>query len=437
MDSHSLPVAVIGAGPVGLAAAAHLVAEGETPVIFEAGDGVGASMRAWSHVRVFSPWQYTVDRVARDLLGASGWVMPDPDAYPTGGEIVERYLEPLARLPEIAPHVRLRSRVVAVTRSGADKMKTAGRDDAPFLLQVERDGAVEHVLASAVIDASGTWTTPNPLGASGVPAIGEREASERITYGIPDVLGAQRARYAGKRVLVAGSGHSAFNVLADLMVLAGEAPGTTIVWAFRRPLSSQLFGGGEADQLPERGRLGERVKDMVAGGAIRVFAGFRAARVTRTAGGLIVAGEDVALPEVDEIIVATGFRPDLAMLSELRLGLDPTVEAPAALAPLIDPNVHSCGSVRPHGAEELRHPEANFYMAGMKSYGRAPTFLMLTGYEQVRSIVAALRGDWESARDVQLVLPETGVCSTNLAAATVAASVDPSVQSVSVSVCCG
>lgn len=434
MTTPSLPVAVIGAGPVGLAAAVHLVAAGETPIVFEAGDAVGASVRGWSHVRIFSPWQYTVDRVARGMLEEAGWVMPEPDAYPTGGEIVARYLEPLARLPRIAPHIRLRWRVVAVTRSGADKMKTAGRDDAPFLLQVERDGAVEHVLASTVIDASGTWTTPNPLGASGVPAIGEREAADRITYGIPDVLGTQRTRYAGKRVLVAGSGHSAFNVLADLMVLAGEAPGTEIVWSFRRQLSSQLFGGGEADQLPERGRLGERVKRLVDGGAIQVFAGFQAARVTRTAGGLIVAGDDVTLPEVDEIVVATGFRPDLAMLSELRLAFDPAVEAPVALAPLIDPNVHSCGSVRPHGAEELRHPEADFYVAGMKSYGRAPTFLMLTGYEQVRSIVAAIRGDWESARDVQLVLPETGVCSSGLVAATVAAPAD---QPVSVSVCCG
>jgi hypothetical protein len=101
------------------------------------------------------------------------------------------------------------------------------------------------------------------------------------------------------------------------------------------------------------------------------------------------------------------------MLSELRLGLDATVESPTALAPLIDPNVHSCGTVPPHGAEELRHPEADFYVVGMKSYGRAPTFLMLTGYEQVRSVVAALTGDVEAARRVELTLPETGVCSAS------------------------
>jgi hypothetical protein len=113
----------------------------------------------------------------------------------------------------------------------------------------------------------------------------------------------------------------------------------------------------------------------------------------------------------DEIIAATGFRPDLELLRELRLDLDDRVEAPRALAPLIDPNLHSCGSVPPHGVDELSHPDAGVYVVGMKSYGRAPTFLLRTGYEQVRSIVAALAGDWDSARNVELVLPETGVCS--------------------------
>ncbi len=121
---------------------------------------------------------------------------------------------------------------------------------------------------------------------------------------------------------------------------------------------------------------------------------------------------DRSLAPVDEIIAATGFRPDWSILSEVRLDLDPAVESPRALAPLIDPNVHSCGTVPPHGAEELKHPDANLFVVGMKSYGRAPTFLLLTGYEQARSVVSAIAGDWEAARRVELVLPETGVCST-------------------------
>lgn len=107
---------------------------------------------------------------------------------------------------------------------------------------------------------------------------------------------------------------------------------------------------------------------------------------------------------------ATGQRPDLAITSELRVKLDPGLESTEALGPLIDPNVHSCGTVRPHGHRELAHPEPGFYTIGVKSYGRAPTFLMATGYEQARSVVAALAGDLQAAGRVELDLPETGVC---------------------------
>jgi len=409
-----LPVAVIGAGPVGLAAVVHLLARGETPLVFEAGEAVGASIHQWRHVRFFSPWKYTVDAASVSLLGPTGWSMPDPESAPTGADIVERYLEPLAALPQIAPHIRLGTTVVAIARRDHDKMKTPGRADAPFVVRFQCPGGREdYVLVRAVIDASGTWSTPNPLGADGLPAMGEKAASDNIFYGIPDVLDSQRTRYAGKRVLVVGSGHSAFNALLDLASLAEQAPGTEITWAVRRKQVGQLFGGEQDDALPERGRLGSRTRDLVESGLVR-YASMRIAKVQRTTDGVTMLGEDGdTLGPVDEIVCATGFRPDLALTRELRLDLDAAVEAPSALAPLIDPNVHSCGSVPPHGAEELKHPEPDFYTVGMKSYGRAPTFLLLTGYEQVRSVVAAIDGDWESARKVELLLPETGVCSTD------------------------
>jgi thioredoxin reductase len=417
MMTEQLPVAIIGAGPVGLAAAAHLHERGLPFVILEAGPTVGHAMRLWGHVQMFSSWQHNVDAAAARLLAPTGWQVPDPEAYPTGGAMAEQYLAPLAALPQIAPHLRLGMRVIAVTRAGADKMKNAGREQAPFELHVANaDGHEELVRARAVIDASGTYHTPNPLGASGLLAPGERALAASIVYGIPDVLGAQRGRYAGRRVLVAGSGHSAFNTVLDLAKLAEEAPGTEITWVVRRGAMGQAYGGGVNDALPARGELGRRVQALVERGVITLITSWRTDRLSQTVDGIVVSAGEQSLEPVDEIIVATGLRPDLAMLSELRLGLDPAVEAPTALAPLIDPNHHSCGTVRPHGVDELTHPEPGFYMIGMKSYGRAPTFLLLTGYEQARSVVAALAGDWEAARRVELELPETGVCSGPVAA---------------------
>lgn len=417
MDRNTYPVVVVGAGPVGLAAAAHLLERGLAPLVIERSDQVGANVAAWGHVRLFSPWRYVTDQAAERLLRATGWEAPDPERYPQGAELIEHYLRPLAQHPALHDRIRLGRAVIGISRVGHDKMTTPGRDDAPFLVTTrDATGAESAILARAVIDASGTWTRPNPLGAAGRPAIGELAAQNRIAYGIPDVLGVARSRYAGRRVLVVGSGHSAFNVLLDLVDLANEAPGTTITWAIRKPANRlhNLFGGGAADALPQRGALGDRVRALVKRGHLRLVTGLRIATVTETAAGLVVAGDDTMLDPVDEIIGATGFRPDLDILSEVRLGLDPAVESPVALAPLIDPNLHSCGSVPPHGADELRHPEADLYIVGMKSYGRAPTFLLLTGYEQVRSVAAALAGDWTAARDVQLVLPETGVCSSSL-----------------------
>jgi thioredoxin reductase len=411
MSTNPLPVAIIGAGPVGLAAAAHLLSRGETPAVLEAGATAGASTREWGHVRLFSPWRYVVDPASVAMLEVAGWTAPPPDDLPTGDDLLDRYLLPLAQLPEVAPHIQYNTLVYSVARQGFDKLKTSGREDAPFVLHVQRgDGTVAQILARAVIDASGTWTSPNPLGANGLLAAGETGTADRIAYGIPDILGDARDRYAGRRVLVVGSGHSAFNTLLDLAALAAEAPGTRITWAIRRSIAGDLYGGQD-DQLPARGALGSRLRALVDAGAIDLVSGFRIAALRDTGAGIEVEGEDRTVGPFDEIIAATGFRPNLSLTRELRLDLDPVVESPSALATLIDPNVHSCGTVPPHGFYELSHPEPDFYTVGMKSYGRAPTFLLLTGYEQVRSVTAALTGDLASASRVELTLPETGVCS--------------------------
>jgi thioredoxin reductase len=327
---------------------------------------------------------------------------------------VERYLFPLAQVPQVLTALQLQTRVSAISRLRMDKVKTPLRNETPFVVRIQSaNGEEQDILARAVIDASGTYQTPNPLGAHGLFALGERSLSDHIFYGIPDILGTERGRYAGRRVLVVGSGHSAQQTLLELAQVASQEPTTQVLWAIRRPAVQQMFGGGEEDELPERGQLGLRSLALVEQGKVRLVAGVQIHALTRTAQGIVIVGEEERIGPVDEIIATTGFRPDLSWLREVRLALDPGLESPTALAPLIDPNLHSCGTVPPHGVDELVHPESNFFIVGMKSYGRAPTFLMLTGYEQVRSIVAALSGDWEAARSVELVLPETGVCSAD------------------------
>jgi thioredoxin reductase len=420
MVNSELPVAVIGAGPVGLAAAAHLIRRGIRPIVLEAGLRVGHSVRQWRHVRMFSPWRYNIDTAARVLLAQTGWQEPDPEHHPTGGELLRDYIEPLAAVPAIRDALRVNTRVVAVGRRGFDKMRSAGRDDAPFIVTVQdAEGRQSTLEAQAVIDASGTFASPNPAGSGGIPAIGEAAAEAHCFYGMPDVLGIERPRYAGKRVLVIGSGHSAMNALLDLVALREQEPATRVAWAMRRKDVATVYGGGSADQLEARGELGLRTRAVVESGQVEIAAPFRVQRIDAAPDGLTVTGDAGCCTrtiKVDEIVVATGFRPDLAFLREVRLNLDPALECAAALGPLIDPNVHSCGTVRPHGHVELSHPEKNFYIVGMKSYGRAPTFLLATGYEQVRSVVAFLAGDVAAADRVELCLPETGVCSGPTAA---------------------
>jgi thioredoxin reductase len=426
-----LPIAIIGAGPVGLAAAAHLIQRGLPVKVYEAGPTVAANVRDWRHVRLFSPWEYNIDDAARALLKARGWQEPPAQAMPTGAELYEHYLKPLSEVPALASAIETGVKVTAITRQGADKVQSKGREAKPFVLAVGKDGVARRDLARAVIDASGTWTSPNPLGAGGILAEGEADHADRIAYGIPDVLGRDRDRYAGKTVLVVGAGHSAANVLLDLARLALQEPGTRIMWATRGANLVRVYGGGRADQLPARGELGSNLKALVDSGRVTLMAGFSTTGVRSSGNQIVVEGEAEgearALGPVDQVVVATGQRPDLALTRELRLDLDPWLESAKALGPLIDPNLHSCGSVPPHGHRELAHPEPGFYTVGIKSYGRAPTFLMLTGYEQVRSVTAALAGDFAAADDVQLVLPEIGVCSTSTA--TAAASVSAG--------CCG
>lgn len=399
-----------------MAAAAHLVDRNIPFILFESGTSVGANLLDWGHVRVFSPWRYNIDKAAEKLLREIDWAKPAEDGLPTGGELVSRYLLPLSFHPKIESHLHLSSKVLSITRKGMDKVRTSGRENVPFLLKVKQDGKLKSYEASGVIDASGTWQNPNPIGAGGVFAPGELENSDRIAYRIPDIPGRDRLKYAGKTVVVAGAGHSAINSLLDLAALKEEYPATAIHWVLRRANLSSVYGGREDDALEARGALGIRIEQLVRAGKLHIHTPYFIHELVAENDALTVRGYMQGVYKeitgVDEIIANTGARPDFSLLREVRVETDAALECVPELAELIDPNIHSCGTVRPHGEMELRQPEPNFYVVGAKSYGRAPTFLMATGYEQVRSIAAWLDGDLEAARKVELDLPETGVCST-------------------------
>jgi len=403
-----LPVVVIGAGPEGLAAAAHLLERGLEPLVLEAGDGPASAVREWGHVRLFSPWPELVDKAAARLLERSGWAAPT-DGYPTGREWTDRYLAPLAEA--LGGRVKYGARVTGVSRKGRDRLVDAGRDGQPFTVHVAGPGgAEERIEARAVIDASGTWRRPNPAGADGLPALGERAAAGLVRYQIPDF--AAPGPFVGRHTVVLGSGHSAATAVIELARIAQANPGTTVTWVLRRGVTGATFGGGSADELPERGALGLRAKRAVEDGLAGLVTGFRTERIRTDGGRVVLVAEDGReLAPADAVVVLTGFRPDLSFLSEMRLDLDPVLQAPRRIAPGIDPNVHSCGTAAPTLARDLAHPEPGLYLVGMKSYGRAPTFLAMTGYEQVRSVAAELAGDHEAAARGELVLPDTGVCS--------------------------
>ncbi|WP_091032944.1 FAD-dependent oxidoreductase [Microbacterium oxydans] len=400
-----LPVVVIGAGPQGLAAAAHLVERGEHVVVVERGNTPAAAVSEWGHVRLFSAWPELTDAAARRLLEPTGWTAP-AKGYPTGAEWVNEYLAPLA--DALGEQIRYATTVTGVARQGRDKVVDGGRRSQPFVVHtVDGAGHEARLLARAVVDASGTWDVPNPAGADGFPGLGEAAASDRISYRIP----ADVSELAGRHVVVVGAGHSATHAVLRLSELARRAPGTRVTWLLRRGSATNVFGGGIGDDLPERAALGSRARKVIDEGVVELATGFRVAEFRQGGDGLTIVAEDGReVTDVGHVFALTGFRPDTGILRELRIDLDPALEAVAGIASEIDPNIHSCGSVGATGARELAQPEPGFFIVGAKSYGRAPTFLALTGYEQVRSVAAHLVGDHEAAARNELSLPDTGVC---------------------------
>lgn len=404
MSSGDFPprVAILGAGPVGLDAALACADEGLPFTLYEAGPRPAHHVRAWGHVRLFSPWRLNVSPRARSRLEAQGWTAPPEDEHPTGDVFADRVLEPLAELPEIAPRLELETRVVAVGRRGLlkhEEISTDARARRPFRLLVKRpDGSEEVREAEVVLDCTGTYSHPNATGDGGVPAPGERAAGDRIVRHLPDVLGAEREAWAGRTVLLVGGGHSAQTAARDLERLAGEEAGTRTLWALRDPEPG--FARIPDDPLPERDRLTVEAGALARGegSGVRPLHGRVVARIDRPGkdGSLSVtlrrSGGGRQEVTVDRILSLTGYAPDRSLHRQLQVHECYATEAPMKLAAsLLESDAADCLAGEAPGAETLVNPEPDYYVLGVKSYGLTSTFLLRDGWEQVEGAMGWIR----------------------------------------------
>lgn len=397
-DRNSL--AIIGAGPIGLEAALAALDRGFDVHVFERGD-VGAHAIAWGHIRMFTPWRMNLGPVATAHLERTGWTRPDPEAFPTGLELAENYLATVAALPELKGRVHTRAQVVEASRRGLLKGDLDGkpeRRERPFRLLVRDQGGRENYIhAFTLFDASGVYGNPNRAGDGGIPARQELYLAPQLSYHPDDVLGARRARYAGKTVLVIGAGSSAATTVVALARLASEVDGTRAIWVTRADAAGVMSEVPD-DPLPGRRALRAEARALVGGGnpAIvhvggAVVEGFEFNSATHRYRVNLRTGENARIEEADHVIVNNGFRPDRSLHRELQVQECHATEAPRKLADALGPPT-DCLSTPSPGAAALASPEPGFYLLGHKSYGRRSDFLLEAGYRQVSELIETLSG---------------------------------------------
>lgn len=402
-------VAILGAGPIGLDAALACLDNGWPCTVYESAASVAANVTAWSHIRLFTPWSMNVSPRMLAYLNAAGIAPPGPAEHcPTGGEFAEQLLRPLAELPELAAVIRRRTQVLAVARQGLlkhEEIATQQRGSHPFrlLLAGSHDGAddverVEH--ADLLLDCTGAYGRANFLGDGGIPAPGELRVADRITSRIPD-LGREADEWAGRRVLLVGAGKSAQTVARDLAELVVERPGTSVVWAVRA--ADPDWGEVPEDPLEQRQKLVEVAQRLrsgaVPGVQVRTAVVIDSLRIPKhgTDDGVVVTLRsntgDVEELVVDRIIGLTGFLGDTSLYRQLQVHECYATAAPmnlsAALLGATGDGPADCLAQASLGVAALRVPEPNFFVLGMKSYGRNSTFLLRVGYEQVDEVISA------------------------------------------------
>ncbi len=392
-----LPLAILGAGPIGLEAALAAAQASLPFVVLEAGDEVASHVADWGHVHLFTPWSMSVSPRMRQRLATRGLAPPNDDECPTGDALRQRVLLPVATDPSIAPHLRLGTRVVSIGRQGLLKhqeIATAARAARPFRLLLETAEGEEILLAGAVLDCTGSWSSPHRLGDGGLPAPGERRLEDQICRRIPDLV-RDATDWVGRRILLVGGGHSAQTAARDLAQLATEHPATQILWALRdeRPQFAPLVD----DPLPARRALGEDAARLFAGGcpSLAVRTGVVVEALAAHDGAIHATlrgpGERTETVTVDRIVSLVGATGDASLYRQLQIHECYATSGPMKLAAaLLGAAGGDCLEQTSHGVEALRSPEPNFFVLGIKSYGRNNTFLLRVGWEQVDEVIAEL-----------------------------------------------
>jgi thioredoxin reductase len=400
----SLRIAIIGAGPIGLEAALYALHLQFTPTIYERGR-LGEHVRRWGHVRLFSPFGINTTPLGRTaILHANPkHEFPSDAECLTGKEHLAAYCDPLAQTPDLKKFLKIETQVLAVGRRCFLKGDTIGQDKRakePFRLLVrDNKGKERSEEADVVLDCSGVYGQHRWCGNGGIPAMGELSAEQNISYGLEDVLGEKKNAFAGKNILVIGSGFSAATTVCNLATIAEKSPETWVIWLARGSNTAPMRRIFD-DPLKERDRLAVRANTLATRGEGNVeFHGQALIEAIEFGGpdkGFRVSGSVGGKPQtwdVDRIIANVGYSPDTSLYRELQIHECFATLGPMKLAAALEKQAgNDCLTIASRGPEALRNPEPNFYILGAKSYGRNAHFLLRNGFDQVRDVFRLITG---------------------------------------------
>lgn len=392
-------IAILGAGPIGIEAAVLAHRSGMDVQVYEQED-IAANVQQWGHVTLFTPWSMNTSAWGRGRLQQAGMPLPQSDVCPTGAEFVTQYLQPLASsLPPGTIHTR--HRMEGLGRDGLLKSDAIGKPERvmrPFRLLLNEAGIERIATADYVLDCTGTYGTPNAIGAGGLPCVGERQAADAIHYHLPDIA-SRRADFAEKTTLVVGNGYSAATAVAALAELARSAPRTRVEWRTRRVADAPLVSIPD-DVLPGRAALTTTANRLASArsSAVHWRGGWMVEQIEQRPGNSPVGwtvklrsssdGDECETLNVDHILALVGYRPDRHLYEELQVHECYASQGPMKLAAALLGSTSADCLVQPaQGIGVLRNPEPRFFILGAKGYGRSARFLLQTGIEQVTTVV--------------------------------------------------